>query len=87
MFGSCGNWLGARRTLQGKRVALINAMRGYLQQKGQRLPEKFFQRRDWQRLKVSEATRQILSSSIEALGRSEAELTERILRIEDPYIL
>lgn len=82
--------VGARHTLQGKRVALINAARGYLRQEGQRLPEKFFQRRDWQmvleRLKVSDALRQILRSfmsGIEALKRSEAELTERILRIED----
>lgn len=82
--------VGARHTLQGKRVALINAARGYLRQEGQRLPEKFFQRRDWQgvieRLKVGEVSRQILRSlmsGIEALGRSEAELSERILRVQD----
>jgi transposase len=39
--------ISARHNLQSKRVALINAIRGYMLQEGYRLPEKFFQRRDW----------------------------------------
>jgi transposase len=85
--------VGARHTLQSKRVALMNTLRGYLKQEGQRLPEKFFTRRDWQaalaRLKLGESTQQIVASfkaGIEALAKAEAELTQRIVAIQDRRI-
>ena len=37
----------AREQLQGKRVALINALRGCIRQEGVRFPAKFFQRSGW----------------------------------------
>lgn len=80
----------ARTSLQSKRVALINMIRGYMLQEGRKLPKKFFQRRDWkdklQRMKVSKATKLIIASfmtSIEALLVSELGLTQQILAIED----
>jgi transposase len=82
--------ISARHNLQSKRVALINAIRGYMLQEGYRLPEKFFQRRDWweqlAKLSVSETVKGIIRSfmsCIEAMVRSEDELTERIVSIED----
>lgn len=85
--------VGARHTLQSKRVALMNTLRGYLKQDGQRLPEKFFGRGDWQaalaKLKLGESTQQIVTSfkaGIEALATAEAELTRRIVAIRDRRI-
>lgn len=85
--------VGARHTLQSKRVALMNTLRGYLKQEGQRLPEKFFGRTDWQaalaKLKVGASTQQIVASfkgGIEALAHAEGELTRRIVAIKDRRI-
>jgi transposase len=82
--------VGSRHTLQSKRVALINAVRGYMLQEGVRLPEKFFQRADWSerldKLNVSETTKAIVRSfkvGIAALEDCERELTERIVEIKD----
>lgn len=82
--------VGARRTLQSKRVALLNTVRAYLKQEGHRLPEKFFQRRDWHstllKLGVSAVTRQIIETfktSIDALQHSEAALTRQLVAIKD----
>lgn len=82
--------LSARRTLQSKRVSLMNSLRGYVSQEGRKLPVRFFNRDDWyealskkrlsQTLKlIAEAFRE----SIEALVQSEAELTEQIVAIQD----
>lgn len=82
--------LSARCRLQGKRVALVNTIRGYMLQEGYKLPKKFFSRRDWNQLleksRASATTKIIISSfmaSIEALSESERQLTEQILAIED----
>jgi transposase len=82
--------ISARTSLQGKRVALINMIRGYMLQEGRKLPKKFFERKDWkeklQGVKVGKATKLIIASfmtSIEALLASEMELTQQILAIED----
>ena len=82
--------ISARTSLQSKRVALINMIRGYMLQEGRKLPKKFFERKDWkerlQRVKVGKATKLIITSfmtSIEALLASEVELTQQILAIED----
>ena len=81
--------ISARHTLQSKRVALINSIRGCLKQEGYRLPEKFFSHADWrghlERMRVADTQKLILTSymtSIESLLAAEAELTARILEIE-----
>ncbi len=80
----------ARHTLQSKRVARLNTVRAYLKQDGHRLPEKFFQRRDWRqaltKLAVSAVTQQIIETfktSIDALQQSEVALTKRLVAIQD----
>jgi transposase len=82
--------ISARRTLQSKRVALINSLRGYALQEGKKLPEKFFSRADWyealtkKRLSAPlQLIVQCFRESIDQLVESEAELTKRILCIKD----
>jgi transposase len=81
--------ISARHTLQSKRVALINSIRGCLKQEGYRLPEKFFSQADWQghleRMRLEDTQKLILTSymtSIESILAAEAELTGKILAIE-----
>lgn len=80
----------ARMQLQSKRVALINTMRGYVKQEGHPLPPKFFQLKDWKEklknTKLDEPIRFVIESMMEAvdgLAKSEAQITERVLKIED----
>lgn len=80
----------ARGQLQSKRVALINTVRGYMRQEGVCLPEKFFQRLDWKsslEAKPLGSTQKIVLKSfmdgINALERSEAEITEKMIEIRD----
>jgi transposase len=82
--------LSARQTLLSKRVALINTIRAYVLQEGRKLPEKFFERRDWyaalERKKLSRPLLLIVQSfrgGIDALKGAEQELTDRIAAIED----
>jgi len=82
--------LSARQTLQSKRVALINTIRAYVLQEGRKLPEKFFERRDWyaalERKKLSRPLLLIVQSfrgGIDGLKGAEQELTDRIAAIED----
>jgi transposase len=83
----------ARDQLLRKRVALINTLRGYVKQEGQKLPAKFFQGELWKdrlkKLPLSKSLKLIIESfqqSIEALRDSEIEITQRILEIEDERI-
>jgi transposase len=85
--------ISARHTLQSKRVALINSIRGFLKQEGYRLPEKFFGNGDWrirlERMRVGNTQKIILSSymtSIECLVKAEAQLTDKIIAIEHDQI-
>jgi transposase len=85
--------ISARHTLQSKRVALINSIRGVLKQEGYRLPEKFFQRTNWrghlERMRLADTQKIILSSymtSIESLIKAEFELTRQIVGIENEDI-
>lgn len=80
----------ARGQLQSKRVALINTVRGYMKQEGVSLPEKFFQRPDWKsalEAKPLGSTQKIILKSfmdgIAALERSETEITETMIEIQD----
>jgi transposase len=82
--------ISARHQLQSKRVALVNTIRGNMLQEGFRIPEKFFQRADWEmrleKAKLGETTRLIVKAmmkAIEALKASEDELTEKIVSIKD----
>jgi transposase len=82
--------ISARHTLQSKRVALINSVRGYMLQEGKRLPEKFFDRADWyealEKKQLGQTMMIVLESfrkSIDSLKEAEARLTEKIVAIED----
>ena len=83
----------ARHTLQSKRVALINSIRGCLKQEGYRLPLKFFGNKSWrqqlERMRVGKTQKLILASymeSIESLYKAESELTQKIVQIESKDI-
>lgn len=85
--------ISARHTLQSKRVALINSIRGCLKQEGYRLPEKFFSRNNWrrhlERMRVANTQKLILTSymtGVESLQAAENELTDKILEIEHEKI-
>ena len=85
--------ISARHTLQSKRVALINAIRGMLKQEGYKLPEKFFQNTNWReqldRMRVGKTQKIILTGymeSIESLMLSEAQLTQAIIKFENKEI-
>jgi transposase len=80
----------ARQQLQRKRVALINTIRGYVQQEDHRLPEKFLAGPTWaaklERLSVSAPLRLIIETfmtSIDALAAAEQRLTMRVQAIQD----
>jgi transposase len=80
----------ARGQLQSKRVALINAVRGYMRQEGVLLPEKFFQCLDWKSALESHPmpqTQKLITQSfmegIGALERSEGEITRNMTEIHD----
>lgn len=83
----------ARHTIQSKRVALINSIRGLLKQEGYRLPEKFFQNTKWRdqlnRMRVGETQKIILTSYMESIGSlmlSEARITQAIIQYENKDI-
>lgn len=85
--------ISARHTLQSKRVALINCIRGILKQEGYKLPEKFFQSCDWysklEKMRIGRAQKLILTSymlSIERMLDAERELSTAILSIESKDI-
>lgn len=85
--------ISARHTLQSKRVALINSIRGCLKQEGYRLPEKFFSHANWrghlERMRVADTQKLILTSymtGIESLLAAENELTAKILEIQHEQI-
>lgn len=81
----------ARQQLQRKRIALINTIRGSVDQEGHRLPEQFVTGPTWAaklaRLPVSAPLKLIMQTfmaSIEALSAAERQLTARLEAIEDP---
>ena len=81
--------LSARRTIQSKRIALINSIRGCLKQEGYKPAKGFFSNKDWRdqlkRMRVCNIQKLILEKfmeSIEAMAKAEMELTARILEIE-----
>lgn len=85
--------ISARHTLQSKRVALINCIRGIFKQEGYKAPKKFFQGDDWPiqlaGIRVGRAQKLIVTSymlSIEKLSEAETELNTAILSIESKDI-
>lgn len=83
--------ISARQQLQHKRVALLNTIRGSVQQEGHRLPAKFFGGARWaetlMRLPVSPPLKVILQAflaSTEALATAEQQLTAHLRAIRDP---
>lgn len=85
--------ISARHTLQSKRVALINCIRGMLKQEGYKLPDRFFQGISWQnrieKMRIGQTQKTILSSymkSIESLAQAEKEIGDQIISIEDKDI-
>lgn len=83
----------ARETLLRKRVSLMNSLRGYLRQEGQKLPAKFFQADDWQvqlcEMKLLSSTEAIVASfmhAIECMIESEKSIATEIMGIEDKVI-
>jgi transposase len=85
--------ISARSTLQSKRIALINSIRGCLKQEGYRLPVGFFKDPRWReqltktRLgKIQKLIVEKFMESVEGIVKSESELTLRILEIENEDI-
>lgn len=86
--------ISARSQLQSKRVALSNTLRGLAGQEGIRLPEKFFQAKNWKevlikKVKGSETFRQIVlvyMEAIDAMVKAEQKLVKEITCIEDKRI-
>jgi len=85
--------ISARQRLQGKRVALINSIRGQMKQEGHSLPEKFFQSKHWRErlkgIKIGEVQKLIIESFMDSIGsllRAEEKLTKEIGAIRDKRI-
>ena len=81
--------ISARGTIQSKRIALINSIRGCLKQEGYKVSKGFFQNINWRdqlkRTRMAGTQRLILEKfmeSIESMVKAESELTARILEIE-----
>jgi transposase len=82
--------ISARGTLQSKRIALINSIRGNLKQEGYKLPEGFFKKEGWReqlkKMRIGDTQKLILGKfmdSIEGMIKAETELTSKILEIEN----
>jgi transposase len=85
--------ISARGTIQSKRIALINSIRGCLKQEGYKLPEGFFKNKRWReqlkKMRVGDTQKLILEKfmeSIEGMARAESELGSRISEINNKDI-
>lgn len=83
----------ARSNLKSKKIALVNAIQGYVKQEGRKLPKGFFKNEEWtlalEKLKISENTKFIIASfmnALEAMALSEKELLEAINGVEDERV-
>ena len=81
--------ISARRTIQSKRIALVNSIRGCLKQEGYKPAKGFFTNRNWrvqlERMRIGNTQKLIVEKfmeSIEGMVKAESELTSRILEIE-----
>lgn len=78
----------ARRTLQSKRIALINSIRGCLRQEGYKPANGFFKDKNWrgqlEKMRIGDTQKLILEKfmeTIEAMNQAESELTSKILSV------
>jgi len=85
--------ISARDNLMNKRVAFINSIKGYVRQEGRRIPKGFFNGAEWtvllDTMKISSTLKDIMASvmnAVEALKKSEDELTEKIKAVDDKKI-
>jgi len=81
--------ISARNTIQSKRIALINSIRGCLKQEGYKLAKGFFKNEKWRdqlgKMRIGSTQKVILEKfreSIEGMAKAESELTVRILEVE-----
>jgi transposase len=81
--------ISARSTIQSKRIALINSIRGCLKQEGYKLAKGFFKNEKWReqlkKMRIGHTQKLILEKfmeSIEVMVKAELELTARILEVE-----
>lgn len=81
--------ISARDTLQRKRIALINSIRGCLRQEGYKLSRSFFTNRRWReqlkRMRIGGTQKLILEKfmeSVKGMVSAESELSSKILEIE-----
>lgn len=81
--------ISARSTIQSKRIALINSIRGCLKQEGYKLPKGFFSNDKWRddlkKMRIGNIQKLILEKymeSIEGMVKAESELTARILEFK-----
>jgi transposase len=79
----------ARSTIQSKRIALINSIRGCLKQEGYKLAKGFFNNEKWRdhlkKMRIGNTQKLILEKymeSIEGMVKAESELTAEILGIK-----
>lgn len=86
--------ISARGNLMSKRVAMINTIQGYVKQEGRKMPKGFFSKgAEWtvllSEMKITETLKDITASlmnAIEALKKSEDELSEKIKAVDDKKI-
>ena len=81
--------ISARSTIQSKRIALINSIRGCLKQEGYKLPKGFFNNEKWRdhlkKMRIGNTQKLIVEKymeSIEGMVKAESELTARMLEIK-----
>jgi transposase len=81
--------ISARSTIQSKRIALINSIRGCLKQEGYKLAKGFFKNEKWReqlkKMRIGPTQKLILEKfmeSIEGMVKAESELTAKILEVE-----
>jgi len=81
--------ISARSTIQSKRIALINSIRGCLKQEGYKLAKDFFNNEKWReqlkKMRVGNTQKLILEKfmeSVEGMVKAESELTAEILEIK-----
>jgi len=81
--------ISARSTIQSKRIALINSIRGCLKQEGYKLAKGFFKNEKWReqlkKMRIGHTQKLIVEKfmeSIEGMVKAELELTARILEVE-----
>jgi transposase len=81
--------ISARSTIQSKRIALINSIRGCLKQEGYKVVKGFFNKEEWRddlkKMRIGNIQKLILEKYMESIAgmvKAESELTAKILEIK-----